>query len=47
VQGFLPADKMAWPIYEVINEYKLPADPEAERQALGWDSCAAEVAPSA
>ncbi len=25
VQGFLPADKMAWPIYEVINEYKLPA----------------------
>jgi uncharacterized protein len=25
VQGFLPADKMAWPIYEVIAEYKLPA----------------------
>ena len=25
VQGFLPADKMAWPIYEVINEHKLPA----------------------
>ena len=25
VQGFEPADKMAWPIYEVINEYKLPA----------------------
>jgi predicted TIM-barrel fold metal-dependent hydrolase len=25
VQGFLPYDKMAWPIYEVIAEYKLPA----------------------
>jgi len=25
VQGFEPADKMAWPIYEVINHYKLPA----------------------
>jgi uncharacterized protein len=25
VQGFLPADKMAWPLYEVIAEYKLPA----------------------
>ena len=25
VQGFVPADKMAWPIYEVINEHKLPA----------------------
>ena len=25
VQGFLPADKMAWPIYEVINEHKPPA----------------------
>lgn len=25
VQGFLPADKMAWPIYEVIAEHKLPA----------------------
>ena len=25
VQGFEPADRMAWPIYEVINEYKLPA----------------------
>ncbi len=25
VQGFEPADKMAWPIYEVINEHKLPA----------------------
>ena len=25
VQGFEPADVMAWPIYEVINEYKLPA----------------------
>ena len=25
VQGFEPADQMAWPIYEVINEYKLPA----------------------
>jgi predicted TIM-barrel fold metal-dependent hydrolase len=25
VQGFHPYDKMAWPIYEVINEYKLPA----------------------
>jgi predicted TIM-barrel fold metal-dependent hydrolase len=25
VQGFEPAEKMAWPIYEVINEYKLPA----------------------
>ena len=25
VQGFLPADRMAWPLYEVINEYKLPA----------------------
>jgi uncharacterized protein len=25
VQGFEPADKMAWPIYEVIAEHKLPA----------------------
>lgn len=25
VQGFLPADRMAWPIYEVINHFKLPA----------------------
>jgi predicted TIM-barrel fold metal-dependent hydrolase len=25
VQGFEPYDKMAWPIYEVIAEYKLPA----------------------
>ena len=25
VQGFLPYDKMAWPIYEVIAEHKLPA----------------------
>ena len=25
VQGFNPSDRMAWPIYEVINEHKLPA----------------------
>ena len=25
VQNCLPADRMAWPIYEVINHYKLPA----------------------
>ena len=25
VQGFYPYDRMAWPIYEVINEFKLPA----------------------
>jgi uncharacterized protein len=25
VQGYYPYDRMAWPIYEVINEYKLPA----------------------
>ncbi len=25
VQGYHPYDKMAWPIYEVINEYALPA----------------------
>ena len=25
VQGFHPNDKMAWPIYEVINAHKLPA----------------------
>jgi predicted TIM-barrel fold metal-dependent hydrolase len=25
VQGFEPYDKMAWPLYEVIAEYKLPA----------------------
>jgi predicted TIM-barrel fold metal-dependent hydrolase len=25
VQGFEPCDKMAWPIYEVMAEYKLPA----------------------
>ena len=25
VQGFVPYDRMAWPIYEVINHYKLPA----------------------
>ena len=24
-QGFLPCDRMAWPIYEVIAEHKLPA----------------------
>ena len=25
VQGFYPTDRMAWPIYEVIAEHKLPA----------------------
>lgn len=25
VQGFLPYDRFAWPLYEVIAEYKLPA----------------------
>jgi uncharacterized protein len=25
VQGYYPYDRMAWPIYEVINEYQLPA----------------------
>ena len=25
VQGYHPYDKMAWPIYEVINHYKMPA----------------------
>ena len=25
VQGFEPTDRMAWPIYEVIAEHKLPA----------------------
>ena len=25
VQGFEPADRMAWPIYGVINDYRLPA----------------------
>lgn len=25
VQGFYPHDKMAWPLYEVIAEYKMPA----------------------
>ncbi len=25
VQGFLPYDRIAWPIYDVIAEYKLPA----------------------
>ena len=25
VQGFYPHDKLAWPIYEVIAEHKLPA----------------------
>ena len=25
VQGFLPYDCMAWPLYDVIAEYKLPA----------------------
>ena len=25
MQGFHPYDRMAWPIYEVINHYKLPA----------------------
>ncbi len=25
VQGFLPYDRMAWPLYEVIAEHKLPA----------------------
>ena len=25
VQGFYPYDRMAWPIYEVVAEYKLPA----------------------
>jgi predicted TIM-barrel fold metal-dependent hydrolase len=25
VQGFLPYDRMAWPLYEVIAEYQLPA----------------------
>jgi len=25
VQGYHPYDKMAWPIYEVINHHKLPA----------------------
>jgi predicted TIM-barrel fold metal-dependent hydrolase len=25
VQGFVPTDRMTWPIYEVIAEHKLPA----------------------
>jgi uncharacterized protein len=25
VQGYHPHDRMAWPLYEVINQYKLPA----------------------
>ena len=25
VQGFYPDDRMAWPLYEVVAEYKLPA----------------------
>ena len=25
MQGFEPSDRMAWPIYEVIAEHKLPA----------------------
>jgi uncharacterized protein len=25
VQGYHPNDRMAWPLYEVINQYKLPA----------------------
>ncbi len=25
VQGFEPQDRMAWPIYEIIHEYQLPA----------------------
>jgi predicted TIM-barrel fold metal-dependent hydrolase len=25
VQGFEPQDRMAWPLYEVINEFQLPA----------------------
>ncbi len=25
LQGFLPYDRMAWPLYEVIAEHKLPA----------------------
>ena len=35
VQGFLPDDKMAWPIYEVIAEYKLPAIFQSGHSGIG------------
>jgi 5-methyltetrahydropteroyltriglutamate--homocysteine methyltransferase len=35
VQGFEPADKMAWPIYEVIAEHKLPAIFHSRHSGIG------------
>ncbi|CAN5626296.1 4-hydroxyphenyl-beta-ketoacyl-CoA hydrolase [soil metagenome] len=35
VQGFYPYDKMAWPLYEVINEYKLPATFHSGHSGIG------------
>jgi predicted TIM-barrel fold metal-dependent hydrolase len=35
VQGFYPNDKMAWPLYEVINEYKLPATFHSGHSGIG------------
>ena len=35
VQGFHPNDKMAWPIYEVINAHKLPAIFHTGHSAIG------------
>jgi predicted TIM-barrel fold metal-dependent hydrolase len=35
VQGFEPFDKMAWPIYEVIAEQKLPAIFRSGRSGIG------------
>jgi hypothetical protein len=34
-QGFHPYDRMAWPIYEVINEYKMPAIFHTGHSAFG------------
>ena len=35
VQGYHPYDKMAWPIYEVIAEYKLPTIFHTGHSGLG------------
>ena len=44
VQGFLPYDRMAWPLYEVIAEYKLPAIFHSGHPSWPWQDEALSLA---
>jgi predicted TIM-barrel fold metal-dependent hydrolase len=46
VQGFVPTDRMAWPIYEVINEHKLPAVFHSGHSGIGSGVVRRRVAPA-